>query len=44
MMTLGESWEFDGFLENVIQLEWLRTPTKSSPFLLKELGIDHIID
>ena len=44
MITLSKSWEFDGFLENFIQLGWLGMPTNSFSSLLEELGIDHIID
>ena len=39
-MTLEESLLQVGFLENIVQLEWLRTPTSSSPSWLFELGIE----
>ena len=44
IMTLDTSWTFDMFLEKVIQSEWLEIPTKFSLSLLKELGIEYIID
>jgi len=43
-ITLGKSLLFEGVLEKVIQLRWLKVPTKVFPSLLKELGIDWIID
>ena len=39
-MTLGESPLWVGFLENVVQLGWLGTPTSSSLSWLFEHGID----
>ena len=44
IMTLGTSWTFYMFLEKVIQSGWLEIPTKFSLSLLKELGIEYIID
>jgi len=44
MMTLGESLEFDGFLEKFNQLVWLETPTNIFSFLLVGLGTDCIND
>jgi len=41
-MTLEESWQFEGFLENIVQFRWLGTPTNFSPSLLDGLGIEHI--
>ena len=35
---------FEEFLENIIQFGWLGTLTRFSPFLLFELGIEHIKD
>ena len=41
-MTLGELPLWVGFLENVDQLEWLRTSTSFSLSWLFKLGIDQM--
>lgn len=41
-ITLGESLLFNSNLTKVTQSEWLWMPTKLSPSLLKELGINQI--
>jgi len=43
-MTLGELMAWKEFLENVIQLGWLETPTNSSPLQLVELEMNCITD
>ena len=44
IIILNELLGFEGFLEKVIQLEWLGTPTKLFPSLLDKLRIDYMND
>ena len=43
VMTLGESFSLEEFLEKIIQLGWFGTPTSSSLSLLLELGIEQSV-
>ena len=42
--TIRESFAFKGLLEKIVQFGWFGTPINLSPFLLLELGIEHIKD